>query len=269
MEKKISLVFSTVNATDEAKIPAVLKSAMFKPYHIQLELWHYLENLSWLGIRSLDDSISNSTSFVDHSTDLVNNLNSMKDLKSDVEMNNDSFFHLLSTQMNDFMSRFQSAIINVRLTMREIQDILGKKPSNNSTVPEDSFNTGSKLVDNILENVSDIADKIEQRRENTFKNVESLNSAQLETVLKVADAGDSENGTKFLVDVDNNKYVLMKPHDLTKVYEDSQLLLEIIVLIGSSFVVGFLFELIGLPSFFGFIVVGILMGPLGIDFIQV
>ena len=75
-------------------------------------------------------------------------------------------------------------------------------------------------------------------------------------------------GVSFLVDPDNNVYVLARPKDTTVPYEDSRLLYDLVRVVVSSFVCGHAATVVGLPSIFGYILAGIWLGPSGLNLIK-
>ena len=67
----------------------------------------------------------------------------------------------------------------------------------------------------------------------------------------------------YLIDSDDNEYTLTKASDITMHYEDSRLLSEILLLIFGCFVGNYIMHLLYLPSFFGSILAGVLLGSAG------
>lgn len=72
----------------------------------------------------------------------------------------------------------------------------------------------------------------------------------------------------ILADFDNNQYVLSKPKDSTSSYEDHHFIYDIILILIVSFILAMLFDYIGLPSFFGYVLTGIIIGPSGFQAIR-
>ncbi|KAI8390132.1 Sodium/hydrogen exchanger family-domain-containing protein [Blakeslea trispora] len=121
-----------------------------------------------------------------------------------------------------------------------------------------------QVIHTMLKEVSDNADQLE----NGMKQANmmfSLDDARIETVLKLDQDGEK---VASLVDQDNNEYVMMKPFDTTVIIEDTQLIHDLILLLITSFVLGWMFTWIGLPAFFGYILAGILVGPSGFNVIK-
>eukprot|EP00756_Hemistasia_phaeocysticola_P047728 Hpha_TRINITY_DN22193_c0_g1::TRINITY_DN22193_c0_g1_i1::g.103589::m.103589 len=101
--------------------------------------------------------------------------------------------------------------------------------------------------------------------------------AEMETVVKVVDRGrhavvhpHGTHGTddrlevglvSTLIDHDNNRYVLARPHDSSIRYEDEKLLFDLVLLAGSCFIGASIAHLLGLPQFFGHIAAGTILSP--------
>lgn len=137
---------------------------------------------------------------------------------------------------------------------------------NNSANKETTLDEPMKDVMNgMLREVSEHADQLEQdMQQNNI--VFSLDDARIETVLKLGQEQDEHRVT--LLDQDNNEYVMMRPSDSTVIIDDPQLIHDFILIIVTSFVLGWMFTWVGLPAFFGYILAGILIGPSGYNLIQ-
>ncbi|CAO3652507.1 unnamed protein product [Cunninghamella echinulata] len=82
------------------------------------------------------------------------------------------------------------------------------------------------------------------------------------------DKNEMSSSIVTLIDQDQNEYIMTRPFDTTIIYEDMQFLHDIILILVVSFVFGMIFSFFGLPSFFGYILAGITMGPSGYDLIK-
>ncbi|KAI8876075.1 hypothetical protein K501DRAFT_338313 [Backusella circina FSU 941] len=132
---------------------------------------------------------------------------------------------------------------------------------------EDTTDSVKELLHGMLKEVSDNADQLEEEMQQNNL-VFSSTHAVIETVLKLEDDRDSEESVATLVDQDNNEYILMRPADTTVIIEDAQLIHDFILVLVSSFLLGWMFTWIGLPAFFGYILAGIMIGPSGYNLIQ-
>ncbi|KAJ8331512.1 hypothetical protein QVD99_001782 [Batrachochytrium dendrobatidis] len=132
----------------------------------------------------------------------------------------------------------------------------------------------SKIVENVIDGVSKEADKLESSlKGDSFIESQKSEGTTVETVLKVQDtskgSGNStipshnEPDAPTLIDSHNNQYVLSKSGDTTAHVEDTRLLNDILLLLMACFVCVTVLHLIGLPSFFGYILAGVLLGPPG------
>lgn len=122
-----------------------------------------------------------------------------------------------------------------------------------------------EVMNGMLREVSEHADQLEQDMQQNMI-VFSLDDARIETVLKIGQEQDERHVT--LLDQDNNEYVMMRPSDSTVIIDDPQLIHDFILIIVTSFVLGWMFTWVGLPAFFGYILAGILIGPSGYNLIQ-
>lgn len=124
----------------------------------------------------------------------------------------------------------------------------------------------AQLLQGMLKEVSDNADQLEEDMQQNMI-MFSTEDGRVETVLKL-DKDQQEENVVTLVDQDNNEYVMMRPSDTTVIIEDPQLIHDFILIIVTSFTLGWMFTWIGLPAFFGYILAGIMIGPSGYNLIQ-
>ncbi|KAG0167931.1 Transmembrane and coiled-coil domains-containing protein 3 [Apophysomyces sp. BC1034] len=137
----------------------------------------------------------------------------------------------------------------------------------------DSRETMQQMLHEMLQEVRENADQLEEGMQQHNLAFASGDHASIETVLKVGeDNSKGEQGSDesrvTLIDQDNNEYIMTRPSDTTVIYEDMQLLHDLILILVLSFVFGWLFSIIGLPAFFGYILAGILAGPSGYNLIK-
>ncbi|XP_057162911.1 transmembrane and coiled-coil domain-containing protein 3 isoform X3 [Ursus arctos] len=143
-------------------------------------------------------------------------------------------------------------------------------------------NKSLSILDEILEDVRKAADRLEEEiEEHAFDDNKSVKGVNFEAVLRVEEeeANSKQNLTKreveddlglsMLIDSQNNRYVLTKPRDATVPRADHHFLKVDIVTIGMlSLPCGWLCTIIGLPTMFGYIVCGVLLGPSGLNSIK-
>ncbi|KAI7900755.1 Sodium/hydrogen exchanger family-domain-containing protein [Cokeromyces recurvatus] len=130
---------------------------------------------------------------------------------------------------------------------------------------ESSNESVVEVFNDMLKEVSHIADRLEQEMKQNMI-VFSTDEGNVETVLKLEKTEGEE--LVNLVDQDNNEYVMMKPFDTTVIVEDVQLIYDLVLILITSFVLGWMFTWIDLPAFFGYILAGIVIGPSGYNLIQ-
>ena len=115
----------------------------------------------------------------------------------------------------------------------------------------------------------------QEMKSSSFVDSQKKQGSKIETVIKVSDRNNTEDGGT-IIDEQNNEYVLNRPSDTTIHYEDTALLSDVIELMIGSFVGGFVCNLFHVPginykliiAFFGYVSVGILLGPGGYDKIK-
>ncbi|KAI8812855.1 Sodium/hydrogen exchanger family-domain-containing protein [Cladochytrium replicatum] len=182
------------------------------------------------------------------------------------------------------LNDFQHNVLNLKLVtqserVREKEDELKIKKLNETQGDE-------SIIAEISRSVAETADKLESQQ---HKQNDVINDAQkfskdasFDTVLRVQDDVDvpkDDNSTKsefsifgfasieknvaVLIDTQGNQYVLSKANDITTHYEDSRLLRDIFTVLLTCFVCSFFMFLFNLPSFFGYILAGVLLGPTG------
>ncbi|KXJ26172.1 transmembrane and coiled-coil domain-containing protein 3 [Exaiptasia diaphana] len=143
-----------------------------------------------------------------------------------------------------------------------------------------------KLIDSVLSDVFIAADKLEKKlSDNTFEKQRNAKGASIEAVVRVNDdqneaAGDgqeegkdnSENekddGMSILVDSQSNEFVLAKSKDATVPHEDLHLIKDIIWICILSFFGACLCTVVELPTMFGFVMSGMVLGPTGVNIIK-
>ncbi|XP_007116903.1 transmembrane and coiled-coil domain-containing protein 3 isoform X2 [Physeter macrocephalus] len=142
-------------------------------------------------------------------------------------------------------------------------------------------NKSLSLLDEILEDVRKAADRLEKEtEERAFDDNKSVRGVNFEAVLRVEEeeASSKQNLTKreveedlglsMLIDSQNNQYILTKPRDATIPRADPHLIKDIVTIGMLSLPCGWLCTMIGLPTMFGYIICGVLLGPSGLNSIK-
>ncbi|KAL0615423.1 Transmembrane and coiled-coil domain-containing protein 3 [Plecturocebus cupreus] len=143
-------------------------------------------------------------------------------------------------------------------------------------------NKSLSMLDEILEDVRKAADRLEEEiEEHAFDDNKSVKGVNFEAVLRVEEeeANSKQNMTKreveddlglsMLIDSQNNQYILTKPRDSTIPRADHHFIKVDIVTIGMlSLPCGWVCTAIGLPTMFGYIICGVLLGPSGLNSIK-
>ncbi|XP_032102199.1 transmembrane and coiled-coil domain-containing protein 3 isoform X2 [Sapajus apella] len=143
-------------------------------------------------------------------------------------------------------------------------------------------NKSLSMLDEILEDVRKAADRLEEEiEEHAFDDNKSVKGVNFEAVLRVEEeeANSKQNMTKreaeddlglsMLIDSQNNQYILTKPRDSTIPRADHHFIKDIVTIGMLSLPCGWLCTAIGLPTMFGYIICGVLLGPSGLNSIKV
>uniref|UniRef100_A0A5F4WJH5 Transmembrane and coiled-coil domains 3 n=1 Tax=Callithrix jacchus TaxID=9483 RepID=A0A5F4WJH5_CALJA len=143
-------------------------------------------------------------------------------------------------------------------------------------------NRSLSMLDEILEDVRKAADRLEEEiEEHAFDDNKSVKGVNFEAVLRVEEeeANSKQNMTKreveddlglsMLIDSQNNQYILTKPRDSTIPRADHHFIKDIVTIGMLSLPCGWLCTAIGLPTMFGYIICGVLLGPSGLNSIKV
>ncbi|XP_005007185.1 transmembrane and coiled-coil domain-containing protein 3 isoform X1 [Cavia porcellus] len=142
-------------------------------------------------------------------------------------------------------------------------------------------NKSLSMLDEILEDVRKAADRLEEEiEEHAFDDNKSVKGVNFEAVLRVEEeeASSKQNITKpeaenglglsMLIDSQNNQYILTKPRDATIPRADHHFIKDIVTVGMLSLPCGWLCTAIGLPTMFGYIICGVLLGPSGLNSIK-
>ncbi|KAF6376886.1 transmembrane and coiled-coil domain-containing protein 3 isoform X1 [Rhinolophus sinicus] len=142
-------------------------------------------------------------------------------------------------------------------------------------------NKSLSMLDEILEDVRKAADRLEEEiEEHAFDDNKSVKGVNFEAVLRVEEeeANSKQNLTKreveddlglsMLIDSQNNQYILTKPRDSTIPRADHHFIKDIVTIGMVSLPCGWLCTTIGLPTMFGYIICGVLLGPSGLNSIK-
>lgn len=145
----------------------------------------------------------------------------------------------------------------------------------------------AKIIDSVLGDVFIAANKLEEKlNDNTFEKQRKVKGASIEAVVRVNEdenqspgdtpeggtkSSDSQNdeGMSVLVDSQSNEFVLAKSKDATVPHEDLHLIKDIIWICILSFLGACLCTAVELPTMFGFVLSGMILGPTCLNIIKV
>lgn len=148
----------------------------------------------------------------------------------------------------------------------------------NSFQGEDKFSEGKKVGK--LETVVKISDKGKPHGQapdgksnlnldnNGLKNGAENSQAQGEKEAETTDSSKPKAATT-IIDAENNQYVLIRSNDPSLHFEDIKLFHDIVLLICVAYFLGTFFDFLKLPTFFGFVGAGMLLGPPGLNKLEV
>ncbi|XP_075056156.1 transmembrane and coiled-coil domain-containing protein 3 [Mixophyes fleayi] len=140
-------------------------------------------------------------------------------------------------------------------------------------------NKSLSMLDEILEDVRKAADRLEEEIEDhAFDDNKSIRGVNVEAVLRVEEDNVKRNssqlqveddlGLSMLIDSQNNQYILTKPRDSTIPRADHHFIKDIVTIVMLSLPCGWACTMIGLPTMFGYIICGVLLGPSGLNSIK-
>ncbi|XP_028413313.1 transmembrane and coiled-coil domain-containing protein 3-like isoform X2 [Dendronephthya gigantea] len=187
------------------------------------------------------------------------------------------------TYFQNEIGREQELFNGILKAEKELDAFVKEKEKQNDTTNSHSSKM-QKYVEEVLSDVSNAADKLENSLE------ENAYSKQVggayEVVLRMSEneEGDimdsSENNysqllndqNKYvmttLIDSGSNYFVLSKPNDPTLPHEDRHLIQNVISIIIVSFLFALVCNIFHMPTMFGFVLAGMILGPTGINVIQ-
>ncbi|XP_062957904.1 transmembrane and coiled-coil domain-containing protein 3 isoform X2 [Cynocephalus volans] len=142
-------------------------------------------------------------------------------------------------------------------------------------------NESLSMLDEILEDVRKAADRLEEEiEEHAFDDNKSVKGVNFEAVLRVEEEeaiseqnktrreAEDSLGLSMLIDSQNNRYILTRPRDATIPRADRHFLKDIVTIGMLSLPCGWLCTTVGLPTMFGYIICGVLLGPSGLNSIK-
>ncbi|XP_059823771.1 transmembrane and coiled-coil domain-containing protein 3 isoform X3 [Hypanus sabinus] len=142
-------------------------------------------------------------------------------------------------------------------------------------------NKSLSILDGILEDVRKAADRLEEEiDDHVFDNNKLIHGGNFEAVIRVEEVEEDHKqntsmhevhdglGLSMLIDSQNNQYILTKPRDSTIPRADIHFIKDIISIVVLSLPCAWICTLMGLPTMFGYIICGVLLGPSGLNQIK-
>ena len=180
------------------------------------------------------------------------------------------------------IGREQELFNEILKAEKEFDAIVKEKEKQNDTSHSSKM---QKYVEEVLSDVSIAADKLENSLEENayskqvggaYEVVLRMNENEEGDILDSRGNNVSEllsDQSKYvmttLIDSSSNHYVLSKPNDPTLPHEDRHLISNVIFIIIVSFLFALVCNLFHMPTMFGFVVAGMILGPPGLNVIQV
>ena len=182
------------------------------------------------------------------------------------------------------IGREQELFNKILKAEKELDAIIKEKEKQNGTSSSHSSKM-QKYVEEVLNDVSIAADKLENSLEENAYSKQVGGAYEIALRVNENEEGDiletGENNfsqllsdqSKYvmttLIDSSSNHYVLSKPNDPTLPHEDRHLIWNVICIIIVSFLFALACNICHMPTMFGFVVTGMILGPPGFNFIQV
>ncbi|XP_078489252.1 transmembrane and coiled-coil domain-containing protein 3 isoform X1 [Ciona intestinalis] len=132
-------------------------------------------------------------------------------------------------------------------------------------------------VDEILKDVAHAADQLQDQVGDHVVPEHPMNvrGADIEAVMHMKSHLQYDDEQKppdedvdILIDSRNNKYILTRQEDAMSPYIDHLLVMNIIWIVMTCLPLGSLCQILGVPSLFGYILAGLVLGPSGLNVIQ-
>ncbi|MEE6470593.1 hypothetical protein FKM82_009010 [Ascaphus truei] len=135
-----------------------------------------------------------------------------------------------------------------------------------------------RVLQGDYKDVVNMKDSSRQRLEALREAAIKIRGVNVEAVLRVEEDDVKRNtsqqqveedlGLSMLIDSQNNQYILTKPRDSTIPRADHHFIKDIVTIVMLSLPCGWVCTMIGLPTMFGYVVCGVLLGPSGLNSIK-
>jgi Kef-type K+ transport system membrane component KefB len=180
------------------------------------------------------------------------------------------------------IARFQEYVLG----LQQISEIVKRRLTENfvesggsvKVVREMDHENPAGWIDHVKQDVGELVKQIENSGGDVFSKLHKAGVAHLETVLRLPSDEDENQQTKdemhgnvtghspgIIIDPYNNRFVLSRPANLAAVGEDSRFLLELVMLLVSASLLGIICDRLRLPSFLGYLLAGMCLGPTCLD----
>ncbi|RXM97274.1 Transmembrane and coiled-coil domain-containing protein 3 [Acipenser ruthenus] len=186
-------------------------------------------------------------------------------------------FEIFQKELNESENSVFQAIHGLQREEQEFVKLMAAEKHQEVTLKSMQQQSKSlSILDEILEDVRKVADRLEEEIEEHAFDDNKL----VEAVLRVEDdEQDSRRnyskreveydlGLSMLIDSQNNQYILTKPRDSTMPRADHHFIKDIVTVVMLSLPCGWLCTVIVLPTMFGYIICGVLLGPSGLNSIK-
>ena len=176
-------------------------------------------------------------------------------LKETVRSSNSFNLGNVISNSKDRLEKLQIATMKEEQKVEELSSILDQLKA-----IDDHINVNSSLIDGLIEGVlAEVGNAADQLELSLNDDPEvPIEARNLETVKKIITSGDFSSS---LQDVHGNRYIISQPSDKTIPITDPNLLHAVLLIFLFSGFLGSLCHWLWIPSIFGYIICGMLLGP--------
>ena len=263
--------------SSKSKSMTLRETLLLEPVTLQLRQWNQYEQLLERIPNWLDSSLERVQSAV------KGNVNGTVDAAHLQDR-----YSIVGRGCNLAADELQQHVISLKSISLQASDRLGKNFAiqqgqvtvidADSDLNGESRQSGNETwISMVKHDIGDLVKNIEKTGQDAFTQLQKMGTAHLETVLLLPDdetafpaSNNHTHQTRSggLIDPQNNRFVLSRPAKATSATEDGKFYIELVLLFFAALSMGILFELISLPSLFGHLLVGMLMGPSCFDQVQ-
>lgn len=229
----------------------------------QIQLWTMIENFMEFNSNTVHSELEYCKT------------HNIFDLQSSQNQDLDAFanLHWLLASSQALLQHLHELSINAKNITDTLQENLSQM---NKT--ENMKNNTAGWWDGVVDEIGTLTDKLHKERRRDFEQIVKNHGSDLETVVKLDEAeekgkmGTLDDKTPLsIMDSKSNLFTLSHPSGIKSLSahgEDPSLIIDILLVLVVGIILGSLFEMIGFPSFFGYLITGLVLGPSGLDAVR-